>query len=865
MADLIPPMLIKLQADITDLKAGLAQAESAIKGVDGQVKTASAGMGKFSANMKTMATSIGVAFGGAAIANFAKSSVMAASNFNEAFSKVSVVFKENAKDIQSWADSAVDNFGMSSRNALNAAGTFGNLFTAFGLGAEDTKKFSKSLTELAVDMASFNDMPVEDALTALRSGLSGETEPMKKFGSVLSETRLKTEALTLGLIKNTKEALNPAAKAQAAYSLIMKDTIVQQGDYQRTAGGTANTMRRVSEQMDNAKVAIGQGLLPVFNLLLKVMEKGVVPVLKSLGKFLKENSTAVAVFGGVLAAGAIAWGVYTLAINAATIATKLFTAVTKANPIGLMITAVALLAAGFVALYTKSETFRKVVQSGLKIVINYFAFFVEMMGKALTLASKIPGIGDKFKGVAKAVNDAASSMKGFSDNIGKVYTKAPPAISGSGGSTGTTGLNIPGETPGNDAAKKAASKLATDLKTLSRLQRDYAQDVLKIKKDYNDKVEKINIAYNEKVADINKDFDKQEKQARESAVKDRLKVEKEALAAIAQANLDANISRAKIMQDSINLMRSAFSKVTGFDIGKSFAEGIKDGNVVGAQDLIATMKVQLEAIKQLQKDAGLLAAKGYSQQFINEVIAQGPQIGSQLAQAILSSDAQTTSELQSLYASIQDTSNHGLDALALSMNEGGKLATEELTNAYAQVSVDLATTIADINKNAMEQQAEITKTLNETLVELATQRNEALAEARKQMNDDLIEAAKTMNDAMTQLNQTLQNKLDDMYNEVARKAQMMIDRIREAILMASMLGTATASKTSGGSSSGAFGGSFSSDNSASARISNTNYTTNIKTDVNATPANITNAVLNAYKFGQIVTATGGTVQSDMVF
>jgi uncharacterized protein YoxC len=257
-------------------------------------------------------------------------------------------------------------------------------------------------------------------------------------------------------------------------------------------------------------------------------------------------------------------------------------------------------------LYKNSETFRKAIQSGLKIVINYFAFFVEMMGKALTLASKIPGIGDKFKGVAKAVNDASSSMKNFSDNIGKVKTNAPPAISG-GGPKGATGLDIPGVTPKNDDAKKAASKLANDLKTLSRLQRDYSQDVLKIKKDYNDKVEKINIAYNEKVADINKDFDKQEKQARESAVKDRLKVEKEALAAIAQANLDANVSRAKIMQDSINLMRSAFSKVTGFDIGKSFAEGIKDGNVVGAQDLIASMKVQLEAIKQLQKDAGLLA------------------------------------------------------------------------------------------------------------------------------------------------------------------------------------------------------------------------------------------------------------------
>lgn len=868
MADLIPPMLIKLQADVTDLKTGLAQAESALKGVDGQVKTASAGMGKFSASMKSMAMSLGVAFGGAAVTNFAKQTVLAASDMNESISKVKVVFGQSSDEVLKFGENAATALGMSNQKAIEAAGTYGNLFQAFGLGQGQAKTMSTSLVQLAADMASFNNTSVDDAILALRSGLSGETEPLKRFGVALSEVRLKTEALKLGLISSTKEALTPAAKAQASYALILNDTKLAQGDYARTADGTANTMKTLAAKFEDAKVAIGQGLLPVFRALLGILNVAVIPALKALGKFIESNKEAFTAFIVVLATAATGWGVYTVAVKTAAVAQALLNGTMKANPIGLMVTAVALLVAGFVALYTKSETFRKVIQSGLKIVINYFALFVEMMGKALTLASKIPGIGDKFKGVATAVNDAARSMKNFSDNMGlgnkSITDKQDAAMAGrgpsaTGGSQGPSGGGV------GEQAKKEAEKLSTQLKNIRKIQRDYGQDVARIKQDYNDKVEKINTAYREKVESINKDFDKREKDARESALKDRLKVEKDALAAIAQANLDASNSRAKIMQDSINLMRDAFSKATGFNIGKSFADGIKDGNVVGAQDLIATMKIQLEAIKQLQKDAGLLSAKGYSQQFINEVIAQGPQIGSQLAQAILSSDAQTTSELQSLYASIQDTSNHGLDALAISMNEGGKLATEELTNAYAQVSVDLAATIADINKNAMEKQAEITQTLSDTLVELATQRNEALAEARKQMNDDLVEAAKAMNDAMTQLNQTLQNKLDDMYSEVARKAQRMIDRIREAIALASTLTTANATPKSlsqSPSSSGFYGG-FSGTNNPI--ISNTNYTTNIKTDVNATPADINGAVMNAYKFGQIVTATGGSINSDMVF
>ena len=234
MASTIPPVLVQLVADVTQLKSGLAQAEASLKGLDGSVKKSSTGMNNFGSQIKKVGMAMGVAFAGAKVASFFKESTLAASNFNEALSKVNVVFQQNSQEIETWAKGSIENFGMSERGALTAAGNFGALFTAFGLGAEDTKSFSQDLTELAVDMASFNDMSVDDAMTALRSGLSGETEPMKRFGSVLSDVRLKTQALEMGLIKNTKDALDPAAKAQAAYALIMKDTTVQQGDYQST-------------------------------------------------------------------------------------------------------------------------------------------------------------------------------------------------------------------------------------------------------------------------------------------------------------------------------------------------------------------------------------------------------------------------------------------------------------------------------------------------------------------------------------------------------------------------------------------------------------------------------------------------------
>jgi len=92
MADLIPPMLIKLQADVNDLKVGLAQAEGALKNVDKSVATASTGMTSFVTKMKQVGATMGVAFAGTQIVQFGKDIILAASDMNESLSKMQVVF-----------------------------------------------------------------------------------------------------------------------------------------------------------------------------------------------------------------------------------------------------------------------------------------------------------------------------------------------------------------------------------------------------------------------------------------------------------------------------------------------------------------------------------------------------------------------------------------------------------------------------------------------------------------------------------------------------------------------------------------------------------------------------------------------------
>lgn len=219
-------------------------------------------------SLKRLAVTLGTALSARKIAQFGKASVLAASNLEEAMSKVNVVFGQGAREVETFGRSSAQSLGLSSAAALEAAGTYGNLLQAFGIGQRQAQGMSMALVKLAADMASFNNTSIDQAITALRSGLSGETEPLKRYGVALQDVRLRTEALRMGLIRNTREALTPAVKAQAAYALIMRDTSLAQGDFERTSGGVANSLRIIAAAGENAQTILGEKLIASMDLLI---------------------------------------------------------------------------------------------------------------------------------------------------------------------------------------------------------------------------------------------------------------------------------------------------------------------------------------------------------------------------------------------------------------------------------------------------------------------------------------------------------------------------------------------------------------------------------------------------------------------
>ena len=251
-------------------------------------------------SFKTVAVAGTAAFGAIAASSFKLVSM--ASNLEESQSKVNTVFGASAGVINEFASTSAKSFGITKQAALEATGTFGNLIQAFGIGRGQAADMSTTLIGLAADLASFNNTSIEDAIQALRSGLSGETEPLKKYGVAMNDVRLKQEAMTLGLYDG-KGALDITAKTQAAYALILKDTSLAQGDFDRTSGGFANQMRILKASLSDAATELGTVLLPYFKTFVTFVNDNIVPGVMAFAETIGEKGLVPALEAGVAAMG----------------------------------------------------------------------------------------------------------------------------------------------------------------------------------------------------------------------------------------------------------------------------------------------------------------------------------------------------------------------------------------------------------------------------------------------------------------------------------------------------------------------------------------------------------------------------------
>lgn len=228
---------------------------------------------------------------GAAVGLF--QAAQAASDLSESASKAAVVFGAATDQVADFGKTSATSIGLSEQKALEATGTFGNLFVALGTTKQQAADLSPEVVSLGADLASFNNLEVDETLEKIRSGLVGEVEPLRSLGVSFNAAQVDAKAMELGLA-DANGTISEGAKLQARWALILEQTGTAQGDFTRTSAGLANQQRILSAEVQNAQATIGQALLPALLEGVAVARQDLIPAFTEFGtKVLPALASAV--------------------------------------------------------------------------------------------------------------------------------------------------------------------------------------------------------------------------------------------------------------------------------------------------------------------------------------------------------------------------------------------------------------------------------------------------------------------------------------------------------------------------------------------------------------------------------------------
>ena len=430
----IPKVTVTFDADLNSLKKGVKSATTDVDSFGTKVAD-------FSKKAALAFAAVAAAVGAMAI-KIGTEAVKAASDLGETVSKVNVIFGETAKDIERFAEGAASSLGQTKQQALDAAATFATFGKAAGLSGQDLSKFSTDFVSLASDLASFNNTSPEQAINAIGSALRGEAEPLRQYGVLLDDASLRQAALELGIISTTKNALTPQQKVLAAQALIYKQTGEAQGDFERTSDGLANKTRILSAQMENAKVQIGEALLPVVVEIATFIGDNVIPVIQQFTNGLTAkgglsegltNSEKAALKWGERVRGLITTVINLkdeLLVVAGVIAT-----IFVANKIAAGVTATIALIKLMTAAYAALRNTALAAAIAARFAANPFLGLASAAGIAASIyaATKI------FDNADKAANAPSTGSIPFASGFGTGITGGGGTGSGTGGLGGLTG------------------------------------------------------------------------------------------------------------------------------------------------------------------------------------------------------------------------------------------------------------------------------------------------------------------------------------------------------------------------------------------------------------------------------------------
>ena len=381
------------------------------------------------------------AAGAAAIGVAGAKAVSAAADLEQSTGAIEAVFKSGADQMKAYADTAASTVGLT-KNEYQELGTLlGAQLKNGGTSIDQLAGKTNELIGVAADLSAQFGGSTSDAVAALSSALKGERDPIERYGVSLKQASIDAKAAELGFQKVGGSFDNEAQQA-ATLALIMEQTADAHGAFAREGDTLSHQIQVIKAHMGDFAAKVGTLVLPAVTALAQGAITYLVPALERLTTWARDVAVpalqqfaaqfqanvvpkvqaAAAVFqtevmprlqafldwltttappaiqavigfferfGPAIAAAAGVIGTFVAGfktfnqvktiIGAAKTAWAALNATMAANPIFLVIAAIAALVAIFVALYQNNEAFRAAVdaawaqiKAAVSVVVEWF-------------------------------------------------------------------------------------------------------------------------------------------------------------------------------------------------------------------------------------------------------------------------------------------------------------------------------------------------------------------------------------------------------------------------------------------------------------------------------------------------------------
>ena len=259
MADIVGELVVQITGDTSDFNRSVDQTRTRTNNLSRDIK-------KFGDSMTKFATLPILALGAASI-KFASDAEEARAKFNTAFKGIEDRASLTAKTLSR-------EYGLAIQSSEKLLGNTGDLLKGFGATADGALDFSLEIQQLAVDLASYNNVVggADRVSRILTKSVLGNKDGLSELGVSLLDTDIKQELVRTGQEKLTGQA-GKLAKAQATFTLILQQTGDAQGDYARTADSVANKTKLLTERAKDLAVSFGNELLPIASKILTAINK----------------------------------------------------------------------------------------------------------------------------------------------------------------------------------------------------------------------------------------------------------------------------------------------------------------------------------------------------------------------------------------------------------------------------------------------------------------------------------------------------------------------------------------------------------------------------------------------------------------